>query len=330
MSNKVLSVSVAAYNVEKFINQCLDSFTASGCLEKAEIIVTDDGSTDTTPSILAEYEKKYPDFIRIVTQKNAGPGSSINNGIANARGKYFRMVDGDDAVDPEEFTKFVDFLENCDSDMIVCGYTTFDNDTDEKQFYPAPKELCGKSLEFSDACKYLTEIPMHAVTYKTQIMKDHVHTDNCFYTDMEYLLFPIPFVDTVSVTNHNVYQYRVSLSTQSMSGQSMRKHIDMHEKVLFRLVDMYESEKGGFNPQKEAFTADRINVMAGMHLAIFLSYKPEKQYRDQLYAYIETLKNSSSGIYGRFSALKTVRLLNISKVFYKPLSLRYRRKTGER
>ena len=114
---KVLSVSVAAYNVEKFIEQCLDScmeFKAAvdsgvvitakrgGRVEHVEadkiVIVTDDGSKDRTSEIVSAYEKKYPGTFRLISQKNAGPGSTVNSGIKHATGKYFRMVDGDDWV----------------------------------------------------------------------------------------------------------------------------------------------------------------------------------------------------------------------------------------
>ena len=69
---KVLSVSVAAYNVEKFIEQCLDSFIDPAILDRVEVLVTDDGSKDRTPEIVSAYEKKYPGTFRLISQKNAG------------------------------------------------------------------------------------------------------------------------------------------------------------------------------------------------------------------------------------------------------------------
>lgn len=73
---KVLSISVAAYNVEKFIEQCLDSFIDPAILDRVEVLVTDDGSKDRTPEIVSTYEKKYPGTFRLISQKNAGPGST--------------------------------------------------------------------------------------------------------------------------------------------------------------------------------------------------------------------------------------------------------------
>ena len=58
------------------------------------MLVTDDGSKDQTREIVAEYEKKYPGSFKLIAQKNAGPGSTVNSGLAHATGKYFRMVDG--------------------------------------------------------------------------------------------------------------------------------------------------------------------------------------------------------------------------------------------
>ena len=108
---KVLSISVEAYNVEKFIEQCLDSFIDPAILDRVEVLVTDDGSKDRTPEIVSTYEKKYPGTFRLISQKNAGPGSTVNSGIKHATGKYFRMVDGDDWVNTAQMGAFLDILE---------------------------------------------------------------------------------------------------------------------------------------------------------------------------------------------------------------------------
>ena len=125
--DKILSVSVAAYNVEKFIKQNLDSFTNSEVKEKIEVLVTDDGSKDNTPQIVKEYEQKYPGVVRLIQQPNAGPGSTINSGLKNATGKYFRMVDGDDWVKTENLKLYIDYLENSEADMVVTNYYTYND-----------------------------------------------------------------------------------------------------------------------------------------------------------------------------------------------------------
>lgn len=90
MYNKILSVSVAAYNLEKLIKQNLDSWLNEEIMDKLEVIVTDDGSKDNTASIVEEYAEKYPNTIKIIKQKNSGPGSTVNSGIKNANRKIFQ------------------------------------------------------------------------------------------------------------------------------------------------------------------------------------------------------------------------------------------------
>lgn len=85
---KVLSISVAAYNVEKFIEQCLDSFVDPAILDRVEVLVTDDGSKDRTPEIVSAYEKISRNIPFDLT-KNAGPGSTVNSGIKHATGNIF-------------------------------------------------------------------------------------------------------------------------------------------------------------------------------------------------------------------------------------------------
>ena len=63
---KILSVSVAAYNLESMIRQCLDSFLDKDVLDRVEVLVTDDGSTDHTREIVAEYETKYPGSFKLI------------------------------------------------------------------------------------------------------------------------------------------------------------------------------------------------------------------------------------------------------------------------
>lgn len=67
---KLLTISIAAYNVEKTIEECLDSFLSCRHLDDLEILVINDGSLDHTAEIVANYEKKYPEIIRLINKEN--------------------------------------------------------------------------------------------------------------------------------------------------------------------------------------------------------------------------------------------------------------------
>ena len=130
---KVLSVSVAAYNLGSMIEQCLNSFIQEDILGRVEVLVTDDGSKDNTAEIVENYEKKYPGTFRLIRQKNAGPGSTVNSGLTHATGKYFRMVDGDDWVNTKEMKAYLDYLESHETDMVCTNYCCVDHETGEQQ-----------------------------------------------------------------------------------------------------------------------------------------------------------------------------------------------------
>ena len=93
---KILTISIAAYNVEKFLDKTLSSLCNESLSEDLEVLIIDDGSTDKTGNIAKQYEKKYPNIFRYVYKENGGHGSTINKGIELAQGKYFRVLDGDD------------------------------------------------------------------------------------------------------------------------------------------------------------------------------------------------------------------------------------------
>ena len=74
------------------------------------MLVVNDGSSDRTVEIAEKYVQKYPDIFRVINKENGGHGSTINRGIEEARGTYFKVVDGDDWVDGAAFGKLVRFL----------------------------------------------------------------------------------------------------------------------------------------------------------------------------------------------------------------------------
>ena len=104
---KILTISIAAYNVEKYIDRTLSSLNDPRFLDDIEVLIIDDGSSDNTKQIALEYEASAPDTFHYISKENGGHGSTINCGIRFATGKYFRVIDGDDWVDTNSFALYV-------------------------------------------------------------------------------------------------------------------------------------------------------------------------------------------------------------------------------
>lgn len=107
------------------------------------------------PGSCSEYEKQYPGIVRLINQENAGPGSTVNRGIENAAGKYFRMVDADDWVG-DGFEEYVNALKKTDADMIVTNYTCVDDKTNDTRFIKINGLESSKEQKFDDVCRGLS------------------------------------------------------------------------------------------------------------------------------------------------------------------------------
>lgn len=312
MHDKILSVSVAAYNLGSMIDECLNSFVNSKALDKVEIIVTDDGSKDDTPLRVQKYADLYPNSIKLIKQQNAGPGSTVNSGIAHATGKYFRMVDGDDWVNSDNFTEFVNYLESCDDDAVFSDYDIFD-DSAKKVIETKKCSLAvQKTFDIDDCYKDLF-YEMHAVTFKTEIFKNNgIVLDNGFYTDVEYLLLAMQYVKAVSYFDKSVYVYRIARAGQSVSAASMIKNNAQHVKVLNRLAGTFDSNKSGYSFGAEKYIAKRISGMADMQLQVLLISGDKKTQVPKIKRFIKELKMEHPKIYAYFKTAKKVKLLTYS------------------
>ena len=147
-NKKILTISVAAYNLENYIEQNLKTLTNTKYNDLLEIIVTDDGSKDKTTEIVQQYVNKFPNTVKLIKQKNAGPGSTVNSGIKNASGKYFKMIDGDDWVESDQLEILLDKLINIDLDMVITNYETFDNSKNQIIKLNKPNNISKDIIQF--------------------------------------------------------------------------------------------------------------------------------------------------------------------------------------
>jgi len=115
-----ISIIIPIYNVEKYLKKCLDSLIVQ-TLSDIEIICVNDGSTDSSLSILEEYCQK-DSRIKIINQKNMGPGIARNTGITMATSEYIGFVDPDDWVDKNMFETMYKTARKRDADMVECDF----------------------------------------------------------------------------------------------------------------------------------------------------------------------------------------------------------------
>lgn len=118
--NIKVSIIVPVYNVEEYLNRCIDSLLKQ-TLKEIEIILVDDGSTDLSSQICDEYEKNNSN-IKVLHLENGGPARARNKGIEIATGEYIGFADSDDYCHPEQFEKLYQNAKDNNSDIAMCSF----------------------------------------------------------------------------------------------------------------------------------------------------------------------------------------------------------------
>ena len=126
MENRILTVIIPIYNKQNLLRQCLDSFAVKSFTGRLEVLAIDDGSSDASLSIALEYNMVYPEIFKVIHKENGGVGSVMNTGLKNASGKYIKEVDADDYVHSDAMEDLLNFLGQCDSDMVLNPFEEVD------------------------------------------------------------------------------------------------------------------------------------------------------------------------------------------------------------
>lgn len=282
--DRILTVVIPSYNVEKFIPETIPTFLDPKVLHKIEILIINDGSIDSTERIATEFQQKYPDTIKVITKTNGGHGSTINTGIRNANGKYLKVVDGDDWVDKQMFCNYVEKIEKVDSDLVITPHNWIDAETGESTYeirYPNLEENIIYGLD-----KLIgSDFNMHSLTYKTSILKKiEPISEHCYYVDVEFALYPLKYVESVSYIDEAIYQYRFGYSDQSMSMINRIKNRNMHLRVLNNIIELYRSENMSDNARR--LVRDRLIAMCEQHMIVLLNMNISHRNKEEIRTFV--------------------------------------------
>lgn len=295
---KILTIVVPAYNVQKYLNKCLDSFIVEEILEELEIIIINDGSKDNTAEIAATYTSRYPKTFMLINKTNGGHGSTINTGIRYANGKYFKIVDGDDWIDKLELIHLINDLKISDSDLIANNY----NIVKENNGSSVKVNVCmnNKVKNYSMAMNECF-FSMQSFNIKTDILKKNkiCIDENSFYVDMEFILYPIPYINKIECSDACVYQYRVGTSTQSVSNAGWYKNRLNHKNVTLKLVAFYsQCKRSNINELKLNYIKKSVLKMVIAHYRVYTRFSQNiEQLRSEIKNFDQELLGLSIELY---------------------------------
>ena len=250
MSNKLLTISVASYNVEEYLDKTLQSLICEpDIMELLEVIIVDDGSSVRTSLIAQNYVSQYPDTFVLIKKQNGGHGSTLNVAAHQAHGKYFRMLDGDDWYETKQLEKFVQGLENTNVDCVITPYCQIYGDKvidiDVHNLENGRNYYLNEIMDEYARNSFSSEIMAPEFAIKTDILRKYglCLQEKCMYTDKEYDLFAILYSRTFMKLPYAVYQYRLGNEGQSVGYSGRKKYLLDTKKVIFSMLQTIDAKK---------------------------------------------------------------------------------------
>lgn len=326
MSEKLLTVSVAGYNVERFIRECLDSCLISD-MNALEVIVVDDGGSDATLEIAQEYADRYPGVFRPVHKENGGYGTTVNTSLSLAQGKYFRPLDGDDWFDADGLAALLRATES-NADVLIFPYVR--ELGVESRVMDQAAEECSGLMPFEEA-QIPWRLGMHAVAYRTELLRDSglELPGRMLYTDVLYAVKPLSLVKTAWVGHSPVYRYRLGVEGQSVSVDTLLKHREERIRIIDMLAQIRSELPSGCDLAEHILSAWIVDY-ATWHIQMLFRQQPTDEYWDEI-VYLRSLLEREGLSEVARSASKSYGLLShAGRRSYPAISWLYRRFKGNK
>ena len=244
-----ISIIIPVYNAEEYLDRCLESISEQSYMSY-EVILVDDGSTDSSPLICDRYSATDPRF-RTIHKRNGGVSTARNAGIDLAKGEYLMFVDSDDALLPEALERMMEGVAG--EDVVIGGYTTFIGGIPGKEVLPLKSRTYkGAEMEsfFDDNIRRNCE--MLDAPWSKMFRRKAVGSLR-FCEDLSYAedkLFVFTFLDscTSACTCHTpVYAYHIrpgSLGSDITSDRhlmQLRRFLHLYAQVLTDMAERYPS-----------------------------------------------------------------------------------------
>lgn len=239
----LLSVIVPTYNVEKYLAKCITSL-ATYLPNSAEILIIDDGSTDSSGHIAEEMKKTYSN-VKVFHKENGGLSDARNYGITKANGKYLMFVDSDDYVDNSIMEVFKHLDKNVD--VVFVGFTIESLKKSRQINYAAEGLIEGNEniVKKALAIRTLKNSATMKVVKKDFILGNNLFFNNGFSEDFDWTGRLFCYINSAILTNINYYHYISEREGSIMNAFTKSKFHDIinHAKSITNEVERACSNK---------------------------------------------------------------------------------------
>lgn len=236
-----LSIIIPVYNVEKYLEKCLDSILVDNQFT-GQVVCMNDGSTDGSAAILEQYAKKYPN-VEIITQKNAGLSAARNAGFDRATGDYVFFPDSDDWVFPGAIEKIMQQIDG--EDVVYFNARVYNEETQRygsEIDIPNIKNMDGQAYfaAIHDKPRNMPCVCVWGGVFSRSFLKENsLYNEPGIYHEDNYFT-PQVLLAAKKVSSINEYVYAYRIRKGSITANVKEKHIKDLLFIARNLNDKYE------------------------------------------------------------------------------------------
>lgn len=324
---KKVSVIVPFYNVEKYIDKCLNSLV-NQTLEDIEIIIVNDGSKDNSETIAREYASKYKNKIIYLEKENGGLSDARNYAIPYATGEYIAFLDSDDYVEVNMYEQMYEKAKKENADIVECDF-----------LWEYPKEkIESKGRIYKDKHDILLNV--RVVAWNKLIKKELIEKTKIKfpyglrYEDVEFFYKLIPYINKLDIVNKPFVHYVQRDNSISNSQNSRTKEIiDILDNVInyYKKNAIYEEYRNELE-----YNYARYLLCSSLLRMIMIENKKERKeiINDSWNKLNDTFPNWKKNKYIKNKTLKNKYMLSVNnitiKIYEKIGRLSYIRKMLQR
>ena len=287
MKQPKISIIIPVYNVEKYLDRCIDSIINQS-LKDIEIILVDDGSPDNCPQLCDEWAKK-DSRIKVIHKENAGLGMARNTGMQHATGEYIAFIDSDDYVELDMYAKLLEKAELHNADIVYCGHkqglkdgTYIDRrDFDRETIFDDKESIEELSVNYFYPTKgrIMTMSVWHSI-YKKEIIKTE------FYSEREVVSEDLHFQISAILNSKKIVYIPDCLYHYCYNGESLSHTFKItkfhgYQKLMKLLLDVYPHRK---NIVYYFYFRFAINFIRSLYGNQTIDKKEKKIYLKQIYS----------------------------------------------
>lgn len=281
MNDDLVTIVIPVYNVEKYIERCLNSIIRQ-TYNNIEIIIVNDGTEDKSIEICKKIQLK-DNRIKIINQKNAGLSAARNTGIRNASGKYICFIDSDDFVNKEYVRLLLESLIKNDADISVCDFLYINEEGHTWSRKIKKAKLYSNTEAIRDLLVGIqnTEVMTWNKLYKLNLFKDNniyfpegkLHEDNFTTYKLYY------YSRSISMIQNKLYYY-LQRNSSIMGRRFNTRRMDILQ-ALEETKDFFKEKNINFDIELECYEAIiKINILNNMITDNFCGEEKNKLIND--------------------------------------------------